>query len=102
MLESEGFHVVDADGPARALELFDKFETPPDLMICDICMPLMSGSELYQLVERRFPAQPVLFITAYYPDEHLERGCLMVTEERLLRKPFRVAELVDRVGRMLG
>jgi CheY-like chemotaxis protein len=101
MLESEGLLVVDADGPASALELLDKFETAPDLMICDISMPVMSGPELYQVVEKRFPAQPVLFITAYL-NEHLERGGTIVTEERLLRKPFRVSELVDRVGRMLG
>jgi two-component system, cell cycle sensor histidine kinase and response regulator CckA len=101
ILESEGLKVVDADGPASALELVERFETPPDLMICDISMPIMSGPELYQLVEQRFPAQPVLFISAY-PDEHLERGCTIVTEERLLRKPFKYAELVERVRQMLG
>lgn len=100
LLESEGLQVVDANGPARALELMEQFERPPDLMICDISMPMMSGPELYQLVEQRFSAQPVLFISAY-PDEHLERDCTIVTEERLLRKPFRCAELVERVGRML-
>lgn len=101
ILESEGLRVVDADGPVRALELVERFETPPDLMICDVCMPVMSGPELYQRVLKRFPAQPVLFITAY-PDENLEHGCEIITEERLLRKPFRCSELVERVGRLLG
>jgi two-component system, cell cycle sensor histidine kinase and response regulator CckA len=101
ILESEGLLVVHADCPARALELMERFERPPDLMICDICMPKMSGPELYQLVEQRFPAQPVLFISGY-PGEHLERCPEIVTEERLLRKPFRCAELLERVGRLLG
>ena len=100
ILESEGLLVVDADGPVRALEMMEFFESPPDLMICDICMPLMSGPELYQLVEQRFPAQPVLFISGY-PGEHLERCSEIVTEERLLRKPFSCAELMERVGWML-
>ncbi|MBC7963873.1 MAG: response regulator [Steroidobacteraceae bacterium] len=101
VLESAGLLFVDADGPARALELMELFESPPDLMICDICMPIMSGPELYRLVELRFPGQPVLFITGY-PNDHLEQGGTIVTEERLLRKPFGCAELIERVGRMLG
>ena len=101
ILESEGLLVVDADGPVRALEMMERFESPPDLMICDISMPVMSGPELYQLVEQRFPAQPVLFISGY-PGEHLERCPEIVTEERLLRKPFSWAELMERVGWMLG
>ena len=101
ILESEGLLVVDADGPVRALEMMERFESPPDLMICDISMPVMSGPELYQLVEQRFPAQPVLFISGY-PGEHLERCPEIVTEERLLRKPFSCAELMERVGWMLG
>jgi len=69
-------------------------------MICDICMPVMSGPELYQMVEQRFPEQPVLFISAC-PDEYLQRGCTIVTEQRLLRKPFGSAELIERVGQVL-
>ena len=101
ILEQQGFRVIHADGPATALKLVDHFESPPDLMICDICMPVMSGPELYRVIEQRFPQQPVLFITGY-PDEYLEQNCTFVTEERLLRKPFRMAELVERVGVMLG
>ena len=101
ILENNGFQVVHADGPASALKLLEQFKTAPDLMICDICMPVMSGPELYQVIEQRFPAQPVLFITGY-PDEYLEQNCTLVTEESLLRKPFRCAELVERVGMMLG
>jgi len=101
ILENNGFQVVHADGPTSALKLLEQFKAAPDLMICDICMPVMSGPELYQFVEQRFPAQPVLFITGY-PDEYLERSHTIVTEERLLRKPFRYAELVERVGIMLG
>jgi CheY-like chemotaxis protein len=100
VLECEGMQVLQADGPAKALEMLDCFITPPDLMICDICMPTMSGPELYQLVEKRFPAQPVLFISAY-PDDYLKSGCEVVTEKRLLRKPFGSSELVERVEQIL-
>jgi CheY-like chemotaxis protein len=96
ILECKGMQVLQADGPAKALELLKCFAIPPDLMIFDICMPIMSGPELYQLVEQRFPAQPVLFISAY-PDDYLKNGCEVVTENRLLRKPFGSSELVERV-----
>ncbi|MBW4055911.1 MAG: response regulator [Proteobacteria bacterium] len=101
VLENNGLQVVHADGPISALKLVEQLKTAPELMICDICMPVMSGPELYRLVEQRFPAQPVLFITGY-PGEYLGRSGTVVTEERLLRKPFRVAELVERVEMMLG
>ena len=101
ILKDEGIRVFEADGPTMALKLVEQFDTPPDLLICDICMPTMSGPELYRLIEQRFPEQPVLFITAY-PDEHLRCVDAVVTEECLLRKPFRCAELVERVERMVG
>lgn len=101
VLENNGLQVVHADGPISALKLVEQFKAAPDLMICDICMPVMSGPELYRLVEQRFPAQPVLFITGY-PGEYLERSGTVVTEERLLRKPFRSAELLERVEMMMG
>jgi CheY-like chemotaxis protein len=100
ILECEGMQVLHADGPAMALDLLKCFVIPPDLMIFDICMPIMSGPELYQLVEQRFPAQPVLFISAY-PDDYLKRGCEVVTNNRLLRKPFGSSELVERVEQIL-
>jgi len=101
VLECEGMQVLRADGPTKALELVERFSTPPDLMICDISMPVMSGPDLYQLVERRFPAQPVLFISAH-PDEYLRSDYSVVTERCLLRKPFGSSELLERVGQMLG
>jgi CheY-like chemotaxis protein len=100
ILEGEGLRVVQADGPVQALELMECFETPPDLMICDICMPGMTGPELYQKVEKYYPEQPVLFISAY-PDEYLRNKCRIVREDRLLRKPFGSADLVERVGLLL-
>lgn len=101
VLECEGMQVLRADGPTQALELMNSFVNPPDLMICDIRMPIMSGPELYQLVEQRFSAQPVLFISAY-PDDHLESGGGVVAEKSLLRKPFGSSELLERVGQILG
>lgn len=100
ILENEGLHVVSADGPVKALELAEQFDVAPDLMLCDICMPLMSGPELYERVAMRFPSQPVLFMSGY-PAEHLEQSGTVITEELLLRKPFRGAELVARVGQLL-
>jgi len=100
VLECEGMQVLQADGPAKALELVERFVNPPALMICDISMPVMSGPELYRLVEQRFPVQPVLFISAY-PDEFLMIDCSVVTERCLLRKPFGCSDLLERVGEML-
>jgi len=101
ILESEGIDAISASCSKTALKLFDTLTIPPDLMICDICMPIMSGVELYQHVEKQFPQQPVLFITGY-PDSHTELCHDILTNENLLRKPFRVAELIQRVQQIIA
>jgi CheY-like chemotaxis protein len=68
-----------------------------DLVICDVRMPLILGTELVAELRRDLPELPVVLISAF-ADEHLaaqahERGAW------LLSKPFDAAVLGDVLER---
>ena len=67
-------------------------------MITDIVMPDTTGVDLARTVRERWPALPILFASGYadvktFGDE--------LTDETVLKKPFRVAEVAERIRDML-
>jgi nitrogen regulation protein NR(I) len=61
---SDGGHEVEtASSAAAALRLME--EKPPDLVLTDVRMPSMSGTELLQEIVRGYPNVPVMIMTAY-------------------------------------
>lgn len=83
-LEDFGYHVLQADGGAQALDLLAR---TPDLrmIITDIRMPDMSGIELANLATQRQRDLKIILISGYFVSQRVER--------RFLRKPFRMRDL---------
>jgi CheY-like chemotaxis protein len=76
-----------------AIQLVDSAE--PDLVIADIRLPGMSGTDLASEIKRERPDTSVLLISAYRePEDHDADG--------FLGKPFDNEELVDRVQSLLN
>ena len=66
-LEDAGYKVRSAANGIQALvELQD---TLPSVIISELVMPRMSGSELIAVVRRRFPTIPIIVFTASTPGE---------------------------------
>ena len=80
-----------ADGPA-ALDLLSS-GADIDVMLTDVVMPGMSGPELARRVASIRPNMPIIFISGYAEPEGLAGGSL----GRLVRKPFRAAELQEQI-----
>lgn len=97
-LESEGYAVQCAANGVRALQWARVRR--PDVVILDWMLPGMDGLEVLRLLRRRYPALPVLMLTARSADEDKIAG-LESGADDYLTKPFSLSELVARLGALL-
>jgi PAS domain S-box-containing protein len=96
MLRDLGYDVVEAGSGGAALDLLAR-EPRISLSLLDYAMPGMSGAEVANEVQKQRPGLPVVFITGYADLTALKD----VGEDRIVQKPFREADLADKVGRSL-
>ena len=97
-LEELGYHPIACASGHEALErLAEHPET--DLVLTDVMMPEMTGTELAAEIRGRYPHVPVMFVTGYV-GEAGDADELIGGE--LLRKPFTVAALANAVESALG
>lgn len=97
MLEDLGYGVIEADDGEAALDLLSR-GVRVDLMLADVAMPGMTGTELIREVKARRAGLPVLLVTGYADEHALEA----VGEDRLVLKPFRTEDLGRKVRVALG
>lgn len=96
-LTAEGYLVERAwDGPA-AVAAFE--EHAPDIVVLDVMLPGFDGHEVCRRIQARRPV-PVLMLTARDAEEDVLVG-LGVGADDYLTKPFRMRELVARIGVLL-
>ncbi|TNC52528.1 PAS domain S-box protein [Rubellimicrobium rubrum] len=94
MLVDFGFDVIEAGSAEAALQLIED-GAPFDLLVTDHLMPGMTGAQLAREVKVRRPGLPVLIVSGY-----AEVDGLAPDLPRLV-KPFRAAELAERVASIL-
>ena len=96
MLEDIGCRVTAAASGEEALHELeqDKFS----IMLTDIAMPAMSGVELAKKARELVPEMPVLFASGY---ADLQAFGAQLSEETVVRKPYRLSELAARLEAML-
>jgi len=98
-LEDEGYRVLTAANGRRALERLE--ENKPDLVVSDFMMPLMDGAALVQAMRANpeFRSIPIIMMSAA-PEAALRKH--LDGYEAFLRKPFRVAVLVELIAAVLN
>jgi two-component system cell cycle sensor histidine kinase/response regulator CckA len=96
VLTAEGWKVVLAEGAAAAVKRATDAATPPAVMICDVLMPKTDGLALTRAMLARVPDLKVILISGHLADAAWFPGDL--GKLRLLRKPFKNAELVAAVN----
>jgi len=91
-----GYAVTEAADGATALTLCAERGEPYDLVLTDVVMPGMSGYELLERLTSAGRLREALCMTGYV-DEEIEGRLSQHLVGPLLRKPFRSAELAQRV-----
>jgi CheY-like chemotaxis protein len=100
MLAKLGYRVLEAADGREALDLMSRHEGEVRLVILDMIMPGMSGSETYDRLHALHPRVRVLLSSGYslngQAQEIMERGC-----DGFIQKPFNVQDLAAKVRSML-
>lgn len=97
ILRLEGYEIIAAADGASAWS--EMREHAPDLVVCDVMMPGMSGFDLLARVRADAALEdlPFVFLTALGDMRHLREGMNLGADD-YLAKPFEVRELVEVVG----
>jgi len=100
VLCARGYTVLAAEQPSRALTICDEHTGPIHLLLTDVVMPGISGSELALQIVKRKPGIEVLFMSGYTDNavvnhKILERGI------HFLQKPFTPSTLAQKLREIL-
>ena len=82
----------------EAVAFVESRAIPPDLVVIDIVLPDMLGTELARRLAQRCPTAPVIFTSAY-PEYRLEPP--LTERGRFLPKPYSGAELTEALHEFL-
>jgi two-component system cell cycle sensor histidine kinase/response regulator CckA len=94
VLRGRGYQVLEAAGGAAALDAVRQHPGPVHLLLTDVLMPDLDGPSLWQSLSRLRPEAKVLFISGYPADSPL-------ADSSLLRKPFSVPDLLNKVAQLI-
>jgi CheY-like chemotaxis protein len=100
MLERLGYKVVVAESGQKALDIYEKDQHAIDMVILDIIMPDMSGSETYDRLKEINPAIKTLLSSGYSINGKaqaiLNSGC-----QGFIQKPFNLTNLSQKIRKIL-
>ncbi|MCD6204872.1 MAG: response regulator transcription factor [Candidatus Marinimicrobia bacterium] len=97
-LKKQGYSVDWVKDGRAALE--NAFNNPYDLILLDIMLPYIDGFEVARRVREKFPAMPILMLTARTAVKDRVKG-LEIGADDYLTKPFHLEELLARIKAML-
>jgi signal transduction histidine kinase len=92
ILRGSGYHVVVAADGDAAIAMLERASRPVDLLVTDVVMPVMSGTDLAARVTSSSPSTRVLFVSGFVP-----AGSPSLRGAPLVAKPLHRAELLDAV-----
>lgn len=99
MLAQGGYTVIEAADGHEALRVLEVQSGPVHLVLTDMIMPRMNGTELARRVSQRHPNLPIIFMSGYNDDpvvRGVERGGSI-----FLAKPFTASALAEKIRQAL-
>ena len=99
-LTKQGYVVVPASDGEAALEELEKAGDSIDLLLTDVVMPGMNGTELARRILELRPEMKVLFMSGY-AGKALLHEIVEKVETEFIRKPFLLQSLCSRIRSIL-
>ena len=100
-LGDRGYRVTQAPDAASAIQAIAAEQSGPDVVLLDLRLPDSNDLRALSVIHRRFPALPVVLMTAHGSpelfDEAIRRGAAAVVS-----KPFEMADLAPLIERVMG
>jgi CheY-like chemotaxis protein len=93
-LETLGYRPITASSAEEAIEICEDPAVRVDLVMTDVMMPGILGSELTRELTRRGKHYPVLYMSAH-PRQELVRNGYLEEDSWLLAKPFDATALAE-------
>jgi two-component system, cell cycle sensor histidine kinase and response regulator CckA len=100
ILESRGYFVLDAQGGEEALHVCRNHKGPIHVLVTDVVMPKMKGTEVADRLRSIYPEIKVLYMSGYTADS-IDQIEGFGTGVQFLQKPFSPLDLVNRVLELL-
>ncbi len=95
-LQQLGYQVVSVASGRAAIAAFQSNEKGFDLVLLDMILPDVSGSEVFARIREIKPDAPVLVMSGYSPAGRVQ-GLLAAGRSSFIQKPFTISELAFRV-----
>jgi PAS domain S-box-containing protein len=100
ILRKNGYRVLEAANGADALRVCEAEARPVDLVVTDIIMPEMGGSQLAERIREARPDARILFTSGYTEDATLRQN-FMEPGEEFIGKPFTASQLTKKTRDVL-
>jgi PAS domain S-box-containing protein len=100
ILEKQGYRILETFNGDDALLACERRKSPIHLMLADIVMPGMSGSELAKLLKPLYPEIKILYMSGYTDNATILHGVLE-KGVNYIQKPFTMEGLARKVREVL-
>jgi CheY-like chemotaxis protein len=100
MLEKQGYAILETSSGQEALLACGRCEGRIHLMLVDVIMPGMSGSELAKALKPLYPEIKILYMSGY-TDDAIARHGVLEKGVNYIQKPFTLEGLARKVREVL-
>ena len=100
-LKIKGYAVVEVNSAADAIKFMESHPESVDLVLTDVSMPKMKGTELVDRLANLRSGLKVLYMSAYTEDAAINSG-ILGPGNAFIEKPFSPDELAGKVRQVLG
>ena len=99
-LAEKGYTVTVYNSPRQALQAIVQAPVEPDVILTDVRMPEMTGTELLQRIREEGLQSEVIVVTAFAQDDHALRAMELGAYD-YITKPYRLEEVQFLIRRAL-